>query len=206
MGSDQAASSRALGLGPTDAPPAQLNSQDVGDTGVVTRSVSWLIDALLLNLAAIMTGLGAELVISIFPLSKHAQPALTAIAGAVYIVWCAAYFVAFWSTTGQTPGARIMQIRLVSARGDRVKLARAVVRWIGMNVAMIPLFAGYLPILFNRRGFPDWLAHTLVLDAPRVSLAGARRDAKRAARLAPTTASSQLPTAANPADVIRSER
>lgn len=152
--------------------------------GVVTRAVSWGFDALLLNLVAIMTGLGAELFLSIVPLSKHAKPALTAIAGVVYALWCASYFVVFWSTTGQTPGARIMQIRLVPAHGRRVKPARAIVRWVGMTLAMIPLFAGYLPILFGRRGFPDWLAHTLVLDAPQISLANARREAKRSARSA----------------------
>ncbi|HUO74925.1 MAG TPA: RDD family protein [Solirubrobacteraceae bacterium] len=109
-------------------------------------------------------------------------PAFEAIAGVVYIVWAGVYFVAFWSITGQTPGARIMQIRLVSAKRGRVKPARALVRWIGMNLAMLPLFAGFLPILWRRRGFPDWLAHTLVLDAPQVSLADARRAANRAAR------------------------
>jgi uncharacterized RDD family membrane protein YckC len=150
--------------------------------GLVTRAVSWVFDAVLINLVAIITGIGAELVLSIFPLAKNAQPALKAIAGVAYVLWCAAYFVLFWSTTGQTPGARVMQIRLVTAKGQRVKPARAIVRWVGMNLAMLPLFAGYLPILFRRRGFPDWLAHTLVLDAPQLSLAGARRATMRAVR------------------------
>ena len=82
-----------------------------------------------------------------------------------------AYFVAFWSTTGQTPGARVMQVRLVTAQRQRVKPVRALVRCAGMQLAAIPLFAGYLPILFRRRGFPDWLAHTLVVDAPEPSIA-----------------------------------
>jgi uncharacterized RDD family membrane protein YckC len=90
--------------------------------------------------------------------------------------------VAFWSITGQTPGARIMQIKLVSANRGRVKPVRALVRGIGMNLAMLPLFAGFLPILFRRRGFPDWLAHTLVLEAPQISLADRRRAAKQAVR------------------------
>lgn len=59
-----------------------------------------------------------------------------------------------------------MQIRLVTASGQRLKPLRALVRWVGMNLAALPLVAVYLPILFRRRGLPDWLAHTLVLEAP----------------------------------------
>jgi uncharacterized RDD family membrane protein YckC len=131
---------------------------------------------------AIVAGLGAALVLSIFPLAKSAQPWLQAVAGVAYVVWTAAYFVAFWSTTGQTPGARIMQIRLVVPNRRRVKPVRSLVRWVGMNLAMLPLFAGYLPIAFGRRGFPDWLARTSVVEAPQASLAEVRRASLRSAR------------------------
>jgi uncharacterized RDD family membrane protein YckC len=165
------------------ASPGDTAPDDEADfVGVVTRAVSWVVDALLINLAAIMTGLGAALVLSIFPLAKSAQPVLQAVAGAAYVLWTAAYFVAFWATTGQTPGARVMQIRLVVPAGRRVRPVRALLRWVGMNLAMLPLFAGYLPIVFGRRGFPDWLARTSVIPAPQVSLAEARQASLRAAR------------------------
>jgi uncharacterized RDD family membrane protein YckC len=154
---------------------------EVRTVGIVTRAVSWVIDAVLINLVAIFAGVGAALVLSIFPLAKNLQPAFEVVAGGAYVVWCAVYFVAFWSITGQTPGARVMQIRLVTANLKRVKPVRTLVRWVGMNLAMLPLFAGYIPILFGRRGFPDWLAKTRVLDTPETSLAQARRDSMRAA-------------------------
>jgi uncharacterized RDD family membrane protein YckC len=150
--------------------------------GVVTRAISWILDAVLINVAAIMTGLGVELIASIFPISKDVGSVLKPVAAVVYGVWCAAYFIVFWAATGQTPGARVMQIRLVTATRQRVKPARAIVRWVGMTLAMLPLFAGYLPILFGRRGFPDWLARTLVIDAPGLSVAAARQATMRAAR------------------------
>ncbi len=156
-------------------------AEDARLVGIATRAVSWVLDAVIINVAAIMTGVGTALVLSIFPLSKSVEPAFQAIAGCVYVIWIALYFVGFWSLTGQTPGARIMQIRLVTASRQRVHPARALVRWVGMNLAMLPLFAGYLPILFGRRGFPDWLAHTLVLDAPQMSWAESRRTSLRAA-------------------------
>ncbi|MGZ6640031.1 MAG: hypothetical protein ACXVII_45415 [Solirubrobacteraceae bacterium] len=61
----------------------------------------------------------------------------------------------------------------MTATQQRVKPARALMRWVGMNLAMVPLFAGYVPILFRRRGFPDWLAKTLVLGAPQLSRSAA---------------------------------
>jgi uncharacterized RDD family membrane protein YckC len=146
--------------------------------------VSWVLDAVAINAVAIGAGLGAQLVFSIFPISTSLGSVLKPVAGAVYVVWIAAYFVLFWWWTGQTLGARVMQIRLLTATEGRVKPARGLVRWVGMNLAMLPLFLGFAPILFGRRGFPDWLAHTKVVDAPQLSLAQAAtsrtgRDAQR---------------------------
>ena len=150
--------------------------------GVVTRATSWVLDAVAINVVAIVTGLGAQLIFSIFPVSSNFASVLKPVAGAVYIVWCGTYFVVFWSWTGQTLGARTMQIRLVTANGGRIRPVRAVLRWIGMNLAMLPLFAGFAPILVGRRGFPDWLAHTDVVEARQLSLAQARRATLRRTR------------------------
>ncbi len=150
--------------------------------GLATRGISWAVDALLINLVAIITGLGAELIASIFPITKNLKPLFLAIAATVYVVWAAAYFVVFWSISGQTPGSRLMQVRLVTPGGGKVKPVRALVRWIGMNVAMVPLPWGYVPIPFQRLGFPDWLAHTRVIEAPQLSLAAALQEKKRQTR------------------------
>jgi uncharacterized RDD family membrane protein YckC len=138
--------------------------------GLLTRVLSWGVDLLLINLVAIITGLGVALVVAIFPIAKHLETLFAAIAGGVYVLWSAAYFVAFWSTTGQTPGSRVMQCRLVTPNGEKVKPVRAFVRWLAMNLAMIPLPWGYIPIPFKRLGFPDWLAHTRVIDVPQLSI------------------------------------
>lgn len=161
--------------------PDRADENDV-HVGVVTRGVAWIIDALLINLVAIITGLGVALVTSLVHVPGHHKTTLQVVGAVVYVLWTIGYFVVFWSTTGQTPGARVMQIHLVTARRQKVKPLRAVVRWVGMQLAAIPLFVGYLPIVFGRRGFPDWLARTLVLDAPQLSLALERRAALRPRR------------------------
>jgi uncharacterized RDD family membrane protein YckC len=161
--------------------PDRADENDV-HVGVVTRGVAWIIDALLINLVAIITGLGVALVTSLVHVPGNHKSTLQVVGAVVYVLWMIGYFVVFWSTTGQTPGARVMQIHLVTARRQKVKPLRAVVRWVGMQLAAIPLFVGYLPIVFGRRGFPDWLARTLVVDAPQLSLALERQAALRSRR------------------------
>lgn len=75
------------------------------------------------------------------------------------------YFVTFWSGAGQTPGMRLLRLRLLGPRGRPPSLGRAVVRGAGTVIAIIPFFAGYLPVLFDdrRRGLPDLLAGTVVV-------------------------------------------
>ncbi len=174
--------------------------QNLPGVGLATRLISWVIDVLIINLIAIITGLGAELVASVFPITQNLKPLFVAIGGAVYLIWTAGYFVVFWSMSGQTPGARVMQVRLVSPDGGKVKPLRALVRWIGMNLAMVPLPWGFVPIPFKRLGFPDWLAHTRVIEAPELSIAQARM--QRARKPRPT---SQLPPPPAP-QVIADDR
>ncbi len=152
------------------------------DVGLITRVISWCVDIVLINVVAIITGLGIELIVSIFPITKNLKPLFVAIAGGVYVLWTAAYFVAFWSITGQTIGSRLMQVRLVTPSGGKVKPVRALVRWIGMNLALVPLPWGYVPIPLKRLGFPDWLAHTRVIEARQPSIAAARRERSRGTR------------------------
>jgi uncharacterized RDD family membrane protein YckC len=150
--------------------------------GLVTRVISWCVDAMFINLVAIIAGLGIQLIVSIFPITKNLKPLFVAIGAGVYVLWTAAYFVAFWSITGQTLGSRLLQVRLVTPSGSKVKPVRALVRWIAMNLAMVPLPWGCLPIPFKRLGFPDWVAHTRVIESEQVSIAEARLEKKRQAR------------------------
>jgi uncharacterized RDD family membrane protein YckC len=84
-----------------------------------------------------------------------------------WMVVVGGYLVLFWSVTGQTPGMRAMHVRVVDANGDPPSLGRAIVRLVGLVLAIIPLFAGFLPVLVDdrRRGIHDMLAGTVVLYA-----------------------------------------
>jgi uncharacterized RDD family membrane protein YckC len=154
--------------------------------GLVTRAVSFVIDATLVNLVALMVSVGTALVLSLLPLARSLHAAGLAVAGAVYILWSGAYFVAFWSTTGQTPGDRVMQIRVTRLDGGTLKPVRAVLRCIGVVLAALPLFLGFVPILLTsrRRGFQDVMGRSVVIEAPSLSIARARQARMRAAYMA----------------------
>ncbi len=93
-----------------------------------------------------------------------------------WIITVGIYLVVFWSITGQTPGMRFMHIRVVDARGEPPNLGRSVLRFIGLVLAIIPLFLGFLPVLIDdrRRGIQDMLAGTVVLYDEEPAPAAAR--------------------------------
>ena len=72
-------------------------------------------------------------------------------------------------------GMRAMRLRVVTADATPPSFWRAFVRLIGLLLAIVPLFAGFLPVLFDskRRALPDYLAaHRRPLRRPRPSPTG----------------------------------
>jgi uncharacterized RDD family membrane protein YckC len=140
---------------------------DAGYGGLVTRAIAAAIDALLINLAALAVAAVVALVLSIFPVSSHMKMLLAAIGGGVFAIWVGAYFVTFWTTTGQTPGDRVMRLVVVREDGGQLTPRRALLRLAGA-VAGLVLFLGYVPILLNgrRRALHDWMAGTVVINQP----------------------------------------
>ena len=80
--------------------------------GVATRGLALAVDALLANLlflaAGAMVGLVASLVGKLRP-----EWLVDTLVGAGWLVVVVGYFVGFWSSAGQTPGLRLMQLRVV---------------------------------------------------------------------------------------------
>lgn len=168
-----------------DAPAATDGAGPEGPVyiGLATRVTSFVIDAVVITVVAIIAEVAGALILSLLHLPKEVNRLIVAIGGVAYVVWLVGYFVAFWSGTGQTPGARVLQIRVVTSTGGKVKPRQALLRCIGVFLAALPLFAGYVMILFDsrRRGFQDRLARTLVVEAPQLSLAETQRVKRRLA-------------------------
>src|SRR5205085_1773591 len=141
-------------------------------------------DAAVIDLVAVVVGIGASLILSLLHITGDLKTILAAIGAVAFILWSVGYFVVFWSTTGQTPGARVMQIRVQTVDGSPLRPRRALLRCVGVLLAALPLFAGFVRILFDsrRRGFQDRLAGTVVVEAPQTSYISARRAAAKRAR------------------------
>jgi len=152
---------------------AREHTTELRYQGLVTRGIAFALDAAVINLVAIVVAGGVALALSVLSVPKDSiDTVLIAVGGALFVAWSVGYFVTFWSTTGQTPGSRLMRITVRSADdGNIVRPRRAAVRFAGLVVAAIPLLAGFLPILFDerRRGLHDMLAGTVVVEAPELS-------------------------------------
>jgi uncharacterized RDD family membrane protein YckC len=161
-----------------DARPAAVRVHEAGREpvtelryeGLVTRGIAFAIDAAVINLVAIVVAGGVALALSVLSVPQDSLDTLLfAAGGALFLAWSVGYFVTFWSTTGQTPGSRLMRVTVRGADdGSVIRPRRAALRFAGLILAAIPLLAGFLPILFDerRRGLHDMLAGTVVVEAP----------------------------------------
>ena len=88
-----------------------------------------------------------------------------ALLGSGWMLVTGTYFVLFWSSAGQTPGMRLLRLRVRGPGGTAPSVLRSFVRLIGLVLAIVPFFAGFVPVLFSerRRGLPDFVAGTVVL-------------------------------------------
>ena len=136
--------------------------------GVVSRAIALAIDAIVVQgtllLTAALLGLVASLVGGV-TLGTVEQ----LIAAAAWLVATAAYFVIWWSLTGQTLGQRAMQVVVLTADGSGPPPPmRSTVRVLWLGLCILPLFAGFLPALVDdrRRGLHDIVAGTVVVHAP----------------------------------------
>lgn len=146
--------------------------------GIATRGAGLVLDAALVLLGLVVATASVALVLAIFGAALPGWLAET-LMGAGLMLVSAAYLVAFWSLTGQTPGMRVMRLRVVTGQGQRPSVLRSSLRFVGLVLAIVPWFAGFLPILVDgrRRSLPDFLARTLVVYEPDEGEADARLSA-----------------------------
>jgi uncharacterized RDD family membrane protein YckC len=161
----------SLALGRTRAaePVAEVRAAGLTYEGVVTRAIAFALDAAVINLVAIAVAAIVALILSVLSLPDGLDGVIVALGGAAYALWIAGYFVVFWSATGQTPGNRVLQIRVCRDADGAVPSPRAaLLRLVALMLAALPLFAGFLPIVLDdrRRGVHDMIAGTVVVSAP----------------------------------------
>jgi uncharacterized RDD family membrane protein YckC len=142
--------------------------------GIATRAVALAVDAGLAHLIVLAGGAVLALAASLVG-NAQMDTAEKILAGGGWACTVGAYFVLFWTTTGQTPGMRLMGLRVLAPEGEHLGLRRALVRLVGLALAIIPAFAGFLPVLVDerRRGLHDLLAGTVVVYVAPAAVAPA---------------------------------
>ena len=139
--------------------------------GIGARFLAWLVDWLLI----VMLTFGG-----VFFLAQFDRAGEGAGSGAV-ILWMFAltwgYFLVFeWLWLGQTPGKRVLGIRVIQERGASISLLQSAVRNIVRAIDAMPLILGVpfcvlgfgaMATNSRHRRLGDWAAGTLVVHVER---------------------------------------
>ena len=148
--------------------------------GLATRTLAFGADALIINatvwFVAAVVGIG----LSLLGVPEDVLKVLAAIGAVVALAWAIGYFAFFWSANGQTPGSRMLGIRVLGAgSAEPPRAGRSLVRVLALPLSAIPLCAGFLMILVDgrRRALHDRIAGTVVVYTPRAGrgLSASRR-------------------------------
>jgi uncharacterized RDD family membrane protein YckC len=149
--------------------PARAESPIYG--GVATRAIALATDAAV-TIVLFMSVVGIAALVASLVGGLRPEWLVGALLASGWMLIVGTYFVLFWSSAGQTPGMRLLRVRVRGPAGDPPTIGRSLVRLVGLVLAIMPMFAGFIPVLFTerRRGLPDFLAGTVVLyhdDAPK---------------------------------------
>jgi uncharacterized RDD family membrane protein YckC len=148
---------------------AAAHAHDTAYAGLATRAVALAVDAVVINGIALFVGVVVGLGLSLFDIPSTGQHILVAVGAVMTLLWLMAYFVVFWEATGQTPGNRLLQIRVQDAdTGGTISYRRALRRIILLELSAILLFIPALAMLIDdrRRAAHDVVAGTVVVYAP----------------------------------------
>jgi uncharacterized RDD family membrane protein YckC len=132
--------------------------------GIATRAIALAADAAV-TIVLFMSAVGVAALVA--SLVGGLRPAwlVGALLASGWMLVVGTYFVLFWSAAGQTPGMRLLGVRVRGPGGGTPSAGRSLVRLVGLVLAIVPLFAGFISVLFTerRRGLPDFLAGTVVV-------------------------------------------
>ena len=132
--------------------------------GIATRAAALAVDAGV-TIVLVMIGVGVAALVASLVGGLRPEWLVSALLASGWAFVVGTYFALFWCSAGQTPGMRLLRIRLHGPGGVPPSLGRSLLRFVGLVLAIVPLFAGFIPVLFTerRRGLPDILAGTVVV-------------------------------------------
>jgi uncharacterized RDD family membrane protein YckC len=138
-----------------------------------SRLAAYIIDIIIQGVVflLLLVVLGAIVTVTLGPMGDDGAGAAVlgmTLAFVGFVIFTLVYFPWFWSRGGQTPGMKLMQIRVVrDLDGGPVSVGSAVLRLIGYWINQLVFYIGFAWILVDkrRRGWHDLLAGTCVIEA-----------------------------------------
>ncbi|HYM84037.1 MAG TPA: RDD family protein [Candidatus Dormibacteraeota bacterium] len=138
--------------------------------GYGARLVAWVVDGFIVGVTVVIVAFALAILAAIF--ANGGSNAAAGLTGLLLFIAILAitfgYFPWFWSRGGQTPGMRMLRIRVVRDRdGGPVTGGQAILRLIGYWVSGAVFYLGYIWVFIDgrRRGWHDLIAGTCVIEA-----------------------------------------
>jgi uncharacterized RDD family membrane protein YckC len=140
-------------------------STDRAYAGVVSRTVAYVIDVLLVT---VVVG-GIAVVVTLMSTALLAETRDAVRIGIGYLVvfmpaFLAFYSMLFWRLAGRTPGMALLNLRVIRVTGRPVSWFAALVR--AVLLAYLPVGAVWSLVDRRRQGLHDKLARTVVVRRP----------------------------------------
>jgi len=141
--------------------------------GFWRRTIAFLIDKVALSLISMILLFIASLFLGLgfpFNLSINISEVITGTFLLSYygttIFLNMVYFTYFHGTTGQTPGKKILGLKVIQKTGDEMTLGLAFLRWVGYIISGLVFNLGFLWVAFDRKkqGWHDKIAATYVIN------------------------------------------
>jgi len=95
-------------------------------------------------------------------------PVIWVLAFVAIIAVSLGYFPWYWTHGGQTPGMKLMRIKVVrDADGGPLSTGQAILRLVGFWVSSLAFYIGFIWIFVDarRRGWPDLFGGTIVVSS-----------------------------------------
>jgi uncharacterized RDD family membrane protein YckC len=141
------------------------------NAGLITRGLGFVVDGAIINGAFIgLAALFTFAVSALFPEFDTNTAPVIALGTVTFLVIMSAYLLFFWTLAGQTPGMRLLGIRLIDFEGSpRLGARTAIRRLVGIVLSVLTLGIGFLIVLVSdrRRGLMDRVADTEVILVDR---------------------------------------
>ncbi len=184
IGNPAGAAESAVGLAePTTAEAGQMPQEpssgsaseaSLPKAGFWIRGLAFLVDAILVSVLVWIGGTlvrGSVWIGGAFSSAPDAALEwLESAAGMLLALLIeAAYFSLTVGHSGQTPGKRLLRLKVIRVNGEAVGFGLAFVRWLAQGISFLALGVGFLMIAFtrNKQGLHDKIAGTFVVRLPR---------------------------------------